>query len=161
MHLIAHALGKTVAFLAVGELPLAEGTTRISELRGLLARRPALGGCIALAVIALLGFPPFGLFASEIALARAGFDADLGWLTAAVFAVLLVASAALMYQGAAHPPRPARDTTPGEPAASPAAGPRATLMVPLVGALVALGLLGITLGPLQHLLDAAARVVSA
>ncbi len=155
LHVIAHALGKTAAFLAVGELPHADGTTRIAELRGLLARRPALGGCIAVAVIALLGFPPFGLFASEIALARAGFDANLGWATTAVFAVMLVASGALMFQ--------AQRLLLGAPPGSqkPAAAPRATLMVPLTAALVALALVGITLGPLQHLLDAAARVVSA
>jgi hydrogenase-4 component F len=154
LHVIAHALGKTVAFLAVGELPSAEGTTRISELRGLLARRPALGGCIALAVIALLGFPPFGLFASEIAVARAGFDGDLAWFTAAVFAVLVVASAALLFQAQ----RILLGASASASASAPA--PRATLMVPLVGALIALALLGITLGPLQHLLDAAARVVA-
>jgi hydrogenase-4 component F len=153
LHVIAHALGKTAAFLAVGELPHADGTTRIADLRGLLARRPALGGGIAIAVVALLGFPPFALCASEIAVARAGFNADLGWATAAVFVIMIVASGALLFQtqrfllGAPRTAGPA------------AAAPRATLMVPLVGALVALGLLGITLGPLQHLLDAAARTV--
>jgi hydrogenase-4 component F len=153
LHVIAHALGKTAAFLAVGELPRADGTTRIAELRGLLARRPALGGCIALAVFGLLGFPPFALCASEIAVARAGFNADFGWATAAVFVVMVVASGALLFQtqrfllGA--PPTPT----------APAAAPRATLVVPVVAALVALGVLGVTLGPIQHLLDAAARTI--
>ena len=159
LHVIAHALGKTAAFLAVGELPLAEGTTRITELRGLLTRRPALGGCIALAIIALLGLPPFGLFASELALARAGFDAKLGWSTAAVVAVLAAATAALLYQAQRillGPPTPTVDSQ----QLAVLASPRATLMVPLVSALIALGLLGITLGPLQQLLNAAARIVA-
>ena len=99
LQVLAHALGKTVAFLAVGELSLAEGTTRISELRGALGRRPALGGCIALAFVALLGFPPFALFAGELGVAQAGFAADFGWQTAAVFSTLLVATAALLYHG--------------------------------------------------------------
>jgi hydrogenase-4 component F len=155
LHVLAHSLGKTVAFLAVGELAVVEDTTRIAELRGLLTRRPALGGCIALAFVALLGLPPFGLFASELAVARAGFAANLGWQTAAVFLVLLVATAALLFHGQ----RFLLGTS--ETVTTPARAPRATLMGPLVAGLVALALVGVTIWPLQHLLEAAARTVAA
>jgi hydrogenase-4 component F len=155
LQVLAHALGKTVAFLAVGELSLAEGTTRISELRGALGRRPALGGCIALAFVALLGFPPFALFAGELGVAQAGFAADFGWQTVAVFSVLLVATAALLYQGqrlllGTSAPTTVRTTS-----------TRATALGPLAAGLVALAVIGVTIWPLQHLLDAAARTVSA
>jgi hydrogenase-4 component F len=157
LHVLAHALGKSVAFLAVGELPLVEGTSRISDLRGLLVRRPVLGGCLALGIIALLGLPPFGLFASELAVARAGLDAGLGWQTAAVFVVLAVATAALLYQA-----QRLLLGTPDVPMARvPAAkAPRATLVVPLVSGLVALAVIGVTIWPIERLLNAAARVVS-
>lgn len=155
LHVLAHALGKTVAFLAVGELPLSEGTTRISELRGLLARRPVLGGCLSLAIVGLMGFPPFGLFASEVAVARAGIAADLAWQTAAVFAVLLVATAALLFH--------AQRILLGPPVAvePPATPVRATLLAPLAGGLVALAVVGVTVWPIERLLEAAARVVTA
>jgi len=113
LHVLAHALGKSVAFLAVGELAVVDGTTRIHDLRGLLTRRPVLGGSIAVAFVALLGLPPFGLFASELAIARAGFDAHLGWETAIVFAVLLVATGALLFHGQRvllGPPDPRSET---------------------------------------------------
>lgn len=157
LHIVAHALGKSVAFLAIGELPELEGTSRIAELRGLLTRRPVLGGCFALAIIGLLGFPPFGLFASELAVARAGLDANLGWQTAAIFTVLLVASAALLYQAqllllGASDNKPIR--------ASAAKAPRATLLLPLVGGLVAFAVLGVTVWPIERLLNAAARVIT-
>ena len=159
LHVIAHALGKTAAFLAVGELPLAEARHGSPNCAASSPDGPRSAAASRLAIIALLGLPPFGLFASELALARAGFDADLGWSTAAVFAVLAVATAALLSRPnascSAHPHQPSQ--RPNRRRHWP---PRATLMVPLVGALVALGLLGITLGPLQHLLDAAARIVA-
>jgi hydrogenase-4 component F len=156
LHMLVHALGKAVAFLAVGELPLLEGTSRIAELRGLLNRRPVLGGCLALAIIGLLGFPPFGLFASELGIARAGFDASLAWQTAAVFAALVVASAAFLYQAQRLLLGPSDDKT----ARVPADTPRATLLAPLVGGLGALAVLGVTIWPIQRLLDSAARVIT-
>jgi hydrogenase-4 component F len=155
LHLLAHALGKTAAFLAVGELPALDGTTRIAQLRGLLTRRPVLGATLGLAILALLGFPPFALFASEIAVARAGFDANLAWQTAAVFAVMFVASAALLNHTRRMllgPP----ETTVG-PVGDP---PRLTLLAPLTLGLVALACLGVTIWPIQRLLDEAARVVT-
>ena len=154
---VAHALGKSVAFLAVGELPLVEGTSRISELRGLLTRRPVLGGCLALAIIGLLGLPPFGLFASEVAVARAGLNAQLAWPTAAVFVGLIVASGALLYQAQ----RLLLGTSPNQTAPTPAATqPRSTLLIPLVGGLVAFAVLGVTIWPIERLLHAAAQVIT-
>lgn len=152
LHILAHALGKTVAFLCSGEIQLAEGTTSIGGVHGLLVRRPLLGGSFGLALLALLGFPPFGLFASELAIARAGFSANMGWVTAAAFAILLVVVAAVlvharsMLLGGAE----ARSV---DPRGSRGAG------VPLVAGLVVLATIGITIWPIERLIGAAARVV--
>ena len=46
---------------------------------------PAVSRCWRLrrgGVLALTGFPPFSIFASEIGIARAGFATGLGWVTA-------------------------------------------------------------------------------
>ncbi len=64
-------------------------------MRGFAARSPLIGGAFGAAVLALLGFPPFSLFASELAVFRAGFAAGLGWAVAAALALLLVATAAI------------------------------------------------------------------
>ena len=153
LHVLAHALGKTVAFLCSGEILLTEGTTRIAGVHGLIARRPLVGGSFGLALLALLGFPPFGLFASELAIARAGFSANMGWVTAAAFAILLVVVAAVLVH--------ARTMLLGEPVeaaetstSTPGAG------VPFVVGLLALATIGITIWPIERLLNAAARVVA-
>ena len=41
----------------------------------LATRAPVLAGCFAAGVLALIGFPPFSVFASELGIARAGFGA--------------------------------------------------------------------------------------
>ena len=51
-----------------------------------VARRPALGGIFGVGLVALLGFPPFSLFTSELVMVRAEFEVGLGW--AAVLAMV-------------------------------------------------------------------------
>jgi hydrogenase-4 component F len=153
LHILAHALGKTVAFLCSGEILLAEGTTRITGVQGLLARRPLVGGSFGLALLALLGFPPFGLFASELAIARAGFLADMGWVTAAAFSILLVVVAAVLVH-ARTMLLGGGNTPPVEPRGSRAAA------VPLVAGLLVLVTIGITIWPIESLIGAAADVVA-
>lgn len=153
LHVLAHALAKTVAFLGSGEILLTEGTTSIAGVRGLLGRRPLLGGTFGFALLALLGFPPFGIFASELAIARAGFDADMGWVIAAAFVMLLVVVVAIL----GHTRTMLLGDDPGQGAAadgSPAAG------VPLITGLVLLAAIGVTIRPIQQLLDGAAQVVT-
>jgi hydrogenase-4 component F len=154
LHILAHGLGKTALFLGSGELLHAEGTTRIDSVRGLLVRRPALGALFAAGLVAIAGLPPFGLFASEVALVRAGFASDLGWVMAIALVLVLVVFGALLFHG--------QRMLLGEPAEEPghrgaaARGP----LVPIGLGLAALALLGVTVYPIQSLLDAAARVVA-
>ena len=64
-------------------------------MRGLAAAHPLLAATFGLAVLALLGFPPAALFASELGIARAGATAGLGWAVAAAFLLALLAFAAI------------------------------------------------------------------
>jgi hydrogenase-4 component F len=156
LHILGHGLGKAVAFCGAGQLLNATGSSRIAAIRGLAGRHPALGGVFGLALVALLGLPPFSLFSSELGIARAGLTAGHGWVIAVAFTLVLVAFAAIARHGAGillGPPDPA-------PAAGPpVAGPRATMIAPLAVGLAAAAALGVTLGPLHHLLDAAASIV--
>jgi hydrogenase-4 component F len=152
LHVLAHGLAKGVAFVCSGEILLQEGTTEIASVRGLLARNPLLGGTFGFALIALLGMPPFGLFASEIAIARAGFSAGMGWVITIAFVILLVVVAAVVThaQRMLLGPAPAGTET----------RTFATTAVPLVGGLLALAAIGVSIWPIEHLLNAAASVVA-
>lgn len=157
LHILGHGLSKAVAFCGAGQLLNVAGSSRLTVVRGLAGRHPALAGVFGLALLALLGLPPFSLFSSELAIARAGLAAGYGWAIAAAFTLVLVAFAALTRHGAGM--------LLGRPDPVPAAGPPAATglrpgaIVPLVVGLAAAAALGVTLGPLQDLLSDAANIV--
>jgi hydrogenase-4 component F len=63
-HLVNHAFGKSFAFFAVGIVQHEHGTTTIGKLRGLWNDRS--GRLFLVALLGLMGFPPFGFFLSEL-----------------------------------------------------------------------------------------------
>jgi hydrogenase-4 component F len=153
LHILGHGLGKAVLFCTSGELLLTDGTTRIAGVRGLLARRPLLGGLFGLGLLALLGLPPFSLFASELAIARAGVADDMGWAVAIAFVLVFVIFAAIV----GH----AQQMLLGEPGPAVEGHRTSTATaVPLVAGLTATALLGVSIWPIQRLIDAAASVVT-
>ncbi|MDQ7904025.1 proton-conducting transporter membrane subunit [Phytohabitans sp. ZYX-F-186] len=154
LHVLGHGLSKAVAFCGAGHLLRLSGSSRIAAVRGLAAQRPGLAACLGLAVVALLGLPPFSLFASELAIARAGLAAGQGWAVAAAFTLVLVAFAALARNGTAMLLGPPGSLPAGE------ARPGAAAVVPLALGLAAAAVLGISLGPLQDLLHTAATTVT-
>ena len=152
LQILGHGLTKTVLFLTSGEIMAAEGTSHIDGVRALLARRPALGGLFGVGLVALLGFPPFSLFSSELLMTRAEFGVGLGWVAVVAVALMVVIFVAVV----GH----ARHMLfgPGETAAGDATPPRG-VAAPLVGGLVACALIGVVAWPLSGLLVAAAHVV--
>jgi len=159
LHMAGHGLAKTVAFLSSGHILHGHHSSRITDVRALATRMPRLAALFGLAVLALLGFPPAALFASELGIARAGADAGLGWATAAAFALVVAAFAAIAVHTASMllGPVPAADATTGSlPAAIGAAA-----AMPLIAGLLGVAALGITLGPVTNLLHAAAAIVGA
>ncbi|MGA5134143.1 proton-conducting transporter membrane subunit [Streptomyces olivoreticuli] len=156
LHIAGHGLAKTVAFCASGHILRIRRTARIGRVRGLLAEAPALGTTFGLAVVALLGLPPFSLFASELGLARAGFAAGHGKVVAVALVLTLVSFAALVTRTARMVLGP-----PPEPEAV-ADGPvrlGAAAAAPLVTGLVAAAALGMATGPLTRLLSAAGEII--
>jgi len=155
LHLLGHGLGKAVLFSASGHLMHVTGSTNIGDVRALIARRPGLGVVLVLGLAALLGLPPFSLFASELGLARAIAVADHEWVLAPLGLVLLLAFAAIGARGAAMLLGPAE-----EPATGPVglrAATRAST-APMVAGLVALAVIGVSSWPLQDLLETAATI---
>ncbi|UIR22987.1 hydrogenase [Streptomyces spinosirectus] len=150
LHIAGHGLAKSVAFCASGRILQLTGTTRIGRVRGLIAKAPPLAGAFGLAALALMAFPPFSLFASELGIARAGFAAGRGlaWVTAAALLLVLVVFAALAVRVA----RMLLGT--GTPVTeSPSA------VWPLMLGLAACAALGVSLGPLTDLLHTAAGTI--
>jgi hydrogenase-4 component F len=156
LHIAGHGLAKAVAFCSAGTLLHVRRTTDIRRVRGLLGGAPGLGAAFGLAVVALLGLPPFSLFASELGIARAGFAAGWDWPTTAAFVLVLAAFAALAVRTAGMLLGPVPDA-PGTPAVPRRIGASAGT-APAVG-LAACAVLGITTGPLTGLLHAAAAII--
>ncbi|MEU3353015.1 proton-conducting transporter membrane subunit [Streptomyces sp. NPDC037389] len=152
LHITGHGLAKAVAFRTAGHVLRLRGTSRIGRVRGLLAQAPGVGALFALAVLALLGLPPFGLFAAELGLVRAGFAAGMGAVIGIALLLLLVAFAAL---GA----RTARMLLGPPPLPGPPARLPASEAIPLAGGLLLCAALGVTTGPLTGLLADAAAIV--
>ena len=96
LQVLAHGIAKTVLFLSAGQLQSSHNSTTISDITAVLVRSRLLGGCFAVGMIVLLGFPPFAMFASELSIARSLADTHLAWVLAAALLCLVVAFAALV-----------------------------------------------------------------
>jgi hydrogenase-4 component F len=152
LHILGHGLAKGVLFLASGEILLTEGTSEIEHVPALLSRRPVLGGIFGFGLFALLGFPPFSLFVSELNMLRAEFQVGLGWAAAVSLVCMAVIFAAVMSHGR-HLLLGPRGTD--APAVTPA-----LVAVPLMGGLVGCAFIGVSAWPLESLLHAAAHIVA-
>ena len=65
IHMTAHSLTKSAIFFTVGHAAQKTGTQLIADIRGLADTNPAIGWGLMLGSLAILGMPPFGIFASE------------------------------------------------------------------------------------------------
>jgi hydrogenase-4 component F len=169
LHILGHGLVKSSLFLGAGRMLQLTGTSRIDRVHALAARAPALAWCFGLGILAIIAFPPFSLFASEIGIVRAGFAGGLGWVTVVALLLVLVAGAALV----GHTSRMVLGAPPADPAgagAAPGGGAvavatrrRSRVEAPtsaIVVALAACAVLGVTLGPLTGLLDQAVAIAT-
>jgi hydrogenase-4 component F len=95
LHMLGHGLSKASLFVVSGRILSTEGTTTISEVRGLLARRPAVARPFLFGMGALLGFPPSALFFTEVAIIVALWQNSLAWVAGLALALLLVLFAGL------------------------------------------------------------------
>jgi hydrogenase-4 component F len=65
LHMTVHSLVKSAIFFTVGHAAQKAGTQIMDEIRGLIRLSPTVGWGLALGSLAILGMPPFGVFASE------------------------------------------------------------------------------------------------
>ncbi len=87
--LVSHTLAKGLLFLAVGYMIYRVGSRRISAFAGLGRRMPMTGTMVAIAVLSLIGVPPFTGFMSKLAVVRAGLMQHSAVYTGMVVLVLV------------------------------------------------------------------------
>jgi hydrogenase-4 component F len=68
LHMTVHSLTKSAIFFTVGHAAQTSGTQLMEGIRGLVRASPAIGWGLMLGAAAILGMPPFGVFAAEFLL---------------------------------------------------------------------------------------------
>lgn len=153
LHVLAHGIGKTLLFLASGQLQAAHGSTAIVDISAVLGRSRLVGASLAVGVIVLLGLPPFAMFASEVAIARSLAGARLAGVLGVGMLLIAVAFAALA--------RNFGRILLGRPTGATEIAVPGTVRAALLAGVAASIALGVTAGPLSGLFVAAARDVGA
>ncbi|MFA7270419.1 MAG: hydrogenase 4 subunit F [Sterolibacterium sp.] len=94
LHMTVHSLTKSAIFFAVGHATQKSGTQLMEHIRGLLKISPTIGWGLMLGTLAILGMPPFGVFASEFLILTTAMKQQ-PWATPFLLAALGVAFAAI------------------------------------------------------------------
>jgi hydrogenase-4 component F len=94
LHMTVHSLTKSAIFFAVGHATQKSGTQLMENIRGLITTNPTIGWGLAIGSLAILGMPPFGVFASEFLIITTAMHA-YPWTTPFLLAALGVAFAAI------------------------------------------------------------------
>lgn len=95
LHLVNHALAKSLLFILSGNILLKYHTTEIRDVRGLLRAAPWTGALFLAGTLALIGLPPFAPFISEFIIFRAGLESN-AWVAGAGIALLVVVFAGML-----------------------------------------------------------------
>jgi hydrogenase-4 component F len=88
LHSIGHAFIKASLFLIAGNIVAAYGTKLAASIRDLSRSLPWSGTIWLAGAFAVVGFPPFSLFVSELTILKAALDQER-WLVAALYLVFL------------------------------------------------------------------------
>jgi hydrogenase-4 component F len=94
LHMTVHSLTKSAIFFAVGHAAQKTGTQTIADIRGLIITNPTIGWGLLLGSLAILGMPPFGVFASEFLILTTAMR-EHAWATPFLLIALGVAFAAI------------------------------------------------------------------
>ncbi len=94
LHMTVHSLVKSAIFFAVGHATQKAGTQLMDEIRGLIRVSPTVGWGLMLGTLAILGTPPFGVFASEFLIITTAMR-EQPWATPLLLVALGVAFAAV------------------------------------------------------------------
>src|SRR6185503_7933496 len=94
LHMTVHSLVKSAIFFTVGHASQKAGTQVMNEIRGLIKVNPTIGWGLLIGTLAILGMPPFGVFASEFLILTTAMR-EHAWATPLLLLALGVAFAAI------------------------------------------------------------------
>jgi hydrogenase-4 component F len=94
LHMTVHSLTKSAIFFTAGHAAQKTGTQVMEDIRGLIKISPTVGWGLMLGTLAILGMPPFGVFASEFLILTIAMHAH-PWATPVLLVSLVVAFAAV------------------------------------------------------------------
>jgi hydrogenase-4 component F len=94
LHMTVHSLTKSAIFFAVGHAAQKAGTQVMDDIRGLMTLSPTVGWGLMIGTLAILGLPPFGVFASEFLILTTAMR-EQPWATPILLLALGVAFAAI------------------------------------------------------------------
>jgi hydrogenase-4 component F len=94
LHMTVHSLTKSSIFFAVGHAAQKAGSQIMDDIRGLIDLSPTVGWGLMMGSLAILGMPPFGVFASEFLILTTAMR-EQPWATPLLLAALGVAFAAI------------------------------------------------------------------
>ena len=94
LHMTVHSLTKSAIFFAVGHAAQKSGTQLMENIRGLIKLSPTVGWGLMIGSLAILGMPPFGVFASEFLILTTAMKQQ-PWATPFLLISLGVAFAAI------------------------------------------------------------------
>jgi hydrogenase-4 component F len=94
LHMTVHSLLKSAIFFTVGHAAQKAGTQVMDGIRGLVRVNPPVAWGLMLGSVAILGMPPFGVFASEFLIITTAMRQQ-PWATPLLLLALAVAFAAI------------------------------------------------------------------
>ncbi len=94
LHMTVHSLTKSAIFFAVGHAAQKSGSQLMDNIRGLITLSPTVGWGLMIGTLAILGLPPFGVFASEFLILTTAMK-EQPWATPILLLALGVAFAAI------------------------------------------------------------------
>jgi len=94
LHMTVHSLTKSAIFYSVGHAAQKTGTQVIDDIRGLVTVSPTVGWGLMMGSLAILGMPPFGVFASEFLILTTAMRQE-PWSTPILLLALGIAFAAV------------------------------------------------------------------
>jgi len=87
LHLLNHAVYKSLLFLNSGSIEMATGTRQLKEMGGLAEKMPYTRATCAIASASIAGVPPLSGFWSKLIIVIAAIQAEYYWIAAVVVGV--------------------------------------------------------------------------